>query len=281
MFGYLIIVAKSDQYDYHAMAHLLAKSIKRTQKAGYDRVALVTDDEENLKIYKKSGVYDQVIFWNKKQHWDGRSYMNDLSPWESTICLDADMIFQRDHSHWVDYFEKNCELYVAPKAYTFRGEEVTSDFYRKTFTANELPNLYSAFTWFKKSSQFATTFFKLVQRITEYPLEFKNLYLTKLIPEVVGTDEAFALAAKIMGIEDQIAYELEFPRFVHMKPKCQDCKTPMGKWHLDLGIYHDKYNNLKIGPYRQDDIIHYVEKDIDITEYIDTYDRLMKENFKK
>ena len=84
-----------------------------------------------------------------------------------------------------------------------------------------------------------------------------------------------------MGIEDQIAYELEFPRFVHMKPKCQDCKTPMGKWHLDLGIYHDKYNNLKIGPYRQDDIIHYVEKDIDIAEYIDTYDRLMKENFKK
>jgi hypothetical protein len=191
------------------------------------------------------------------------------------------MIFQRDYSHWVDYFENNCELYVAPEAYTFRGEVITSDFYRKTFTANELPNLYSAFTWFRKSSQLATTFFKLVQRITEYPTEFKNLYLSKLIPEVVGTDEAFGLAAKIMGIEDQIAYPMEFPRFVHMKPQCQNFKYPINKWHLDLGIYKDKYNNIKIGTYRQDDIIHYVEKDIDLVGLIDTYDNLMKENFKK
>jgi hypothetical protein len=280
MFGYLIVVSKSDKYDYHAMAYLLAQSIKRTQKTGYDKVALVTDDEDNIPLYKKAGVYDKVIFWNKKTFWDGRAYMNEITPWEHTVCLDADMIFQRDYSHWIEYFVENCELYIAPKAYTFRGEVITSDYCRKTFTENELPNLYSAYTFFKKSSTFAHVFFSLAQLITNNPTDFKNMYLSKHIPAVVGTDEAFALAAKIMGIEDQIAYELEFPRFVHMKPELQNFETPCNKWHLDLGLYYNKYNNLKIGTYNQDDIVHYVEKDLPIGPLIDNYVELMKANFK-
>ena len=63
--------------------------------------------------------------------------MDELTPWEHTVCLDVDMLFLEIIV--VDYyFIKHSELYVANKAYTYRGEEVTSDYYRRTFTANEL-----------------------------------------------------------------------------------------------------------------------------------------------
>jgi len=175
-FGYLIVVATSEEYNYAQMAYALALSIKNTQKEGYDKVALVIDDKSQIENFKSTWVFDEVIEWDKKGFWDGRSYMDELSPWEHTVCLDADMLFFRDYSHWIDYFIKHSELYVANKAYTYRGEEVTSDYYRRTFTANKLPNLYSFFTFFKKDSKLASEFFALQRSIIDNPNEYSNLF---------------------------------------------------------------------------------------------------------
>jgi hypothetical protein len=282
-FGYLIVISKdkNSQHLYHQMAYLLALSIKRTQKSGYDKVAVVTDDEETLTLLKATPVIDRVIFWNEKQHWDGRSWMDQLSPWRYTVCLDADMLFTRDYSHWIDYFKNNCELYIASKAYTFRGELIESDFYRKTFTANDLPNLYSAYTWFDKQSLTVENFFNLGRYIIENPTEFKNLYLDKDVPKVLGTDEAFALAAKILDIEDDISYELEFPRFVHLKPAIQGFKRQVKNTGSEVGYHFDKKNNFKIGTFAQTDIVHYAQKDLNMFEMMLNYQNLMMENFKK
>jgi hypothetical protein len=148
-FGYLIIISKNDEVDYLRLAYALALSIKNTQREGYDKVALITDDVQSVKKLKSPWVFDRVIKWDKEKHWDGRSWMDELSPWDHTVCLDADMLFLRDYSHWIDYFIENCELYVAGKSYTYRGEVVTNDYYRKAFTNNDLPNLYSFYTFFK------------------------------------------------------------------------------------------------------------------------------------
>jgi hypothetical protein len=206
--------------------------------------------------------------------------MNKLSPWQHTVCLDADMIFLRDTSHWIDYFTDNCDLYVASNVLTYRNAVVTSDYYRKTYKENNIPNLYSAYTFFKKESIVAHHFFELVQSITDQKEEFKNVFLEKSKPNVLGTDEIFSLAAKILDIQDQISYPLSFPKFVHMKPMVQDLKNSVFKWSRDIGLYTNSIDDYKIGSFSQYDIIHYVEKDLNFSNLIDQYNQKMKSNFK-
>ena len=160
-FGYLIVVAKHDEIDYTQLAYALALTIKNTQKPGYDQVAVVTDDPKRISKLNSSWVFDHVIEWNRETFWDGRSWMDQLSPFEYTVCLDADMLFMRDYSHWIDYFIKNSELYIANKSYTYRGEIVEDEYYRRAFIRNKLPNFYSFYTFFKKDSEKAKEFFEL------------------------------------------------------------------------------------------------------------------------
>lgn len=275
-FGYLLVVHQTDDnpVDYTKMAYALALSIKNTQKPGYDQVALVINDKKYLDKFSSLWVFDHVIEWGEKDFWDGRSYMDRLSPFENTVCLDTDMLFLRDYSHWIDYFIENTDLYVANNAYTYRGETVISDYYRKAFVKNQLPNLYSFYTFFKKDTDVSKEFFSLVRHITEYPTEFSNLFLSNHKPKILGTDEAFALSAKILGIEDQISYDLEFPKVVHLKPMVQNWPWPANVITHHVGLYLDKKGNLKIGNYQQTAIVHYVEKDFITDEHINVLEEL-------
>ena len=260
-FGYLLIVSQHSEIDYLSLAYALALSIKNTQRPGYDQVALVVDNADSVKQFKSPWVFDHVIEWNQETFWDGRSWMDKLTPFDATVCLDVDMLFTRDYSHWVDYFLENSELYVANKSYTYRGELVVDDYYRRAFVKNNLPNLYSFYTFFKKDSELAAEFFELGRYIIKNPTEFSNHFLSELKPKVMGTDEAFALSAKILDITDDIAYDLEFPRVVHMKPMVQNWPWPASLISDHVGFYLNKQGKLKIGNYEQYDIVHYVEKD--------------------
>lgn len=265
-FGYLISVSAAN-VDYLKMAYALALSIKNTQKPGYDKVCLMIDDTSKLENVKSKWVFDHVVEHNGYTGWDSRSWMDRYSPFDATICLDADMLFLRDTSHWVDYLLENCELYVANSAYTFRGEKITDDFYRKVFTKNNLPNLYSMYTFFKKDSKLADEFFTLGRYILKNPTEFSNIYLEEFRPRVIGTDEAFALSAKILDIQNEIAHPLSFPRIVHLKPMVQNWPWAAEKVTDHAGFYYSPNGQLKIGNYHQNDLIHYVEKDL-ITDEI-------------
>jgi hypothetical protein len=260
-FGYLIVVSTVEDIDYPQLAYALALSIKNTQKPGYDKVALVIDDPHQITRFNSPWVFDHVIQWDKKDHWDGRSYMDQLTPFEHTVCLDADMLFTSDYSHWIDYFIENCELYVANKSFTYRGELVHDEFYRKAFIKNELPNLYSFYTFFKKDSDLAKEFFTLGRYIIENPTEFSNLFLSTYKPKVVGTDEAFALSAKILDIQEEISYPLDFPKVVHMKSMIQNWPWPADLFSDHVGFYLNRNGGIKIGNYQQHNIVHYVEKD--------------------
>jgi len=260
-FGYLLIVAHNEQVDYLKLAYGLALSIKNTQKHGYDKVALVIDNKDKVQQLKSPWVFDHIIEWNQETFWDGRSWMDQLSPFDSTVCLDVDMLFLRDYSHWIDYFIENTDLYILNKVYTYRGECVTDRSYRKTFDKNNLPDLYSMWTFFKKDSDISKQFFDLNRHIVKNSTEFSNVFLNEYKPKVVGTDEAFSLSAKILDITDDIAYPLEFPRVVHMKPMLQNWPWPADKWSDHVGFYFNNNTKLKIGNYQQFDVVHYVEKD--------------------
>lgn len=259
-FGYLLVVSTHESLDYLSMAYALALSIKNTQARGYDQVALVIDRPDMIDTLKSPWVFDHIITWNQESFWNGRSWMDKLSPFDATVCLDVDMLFLEDHSHWVDYFLENTELYVANTALTYRGETVTDRFYRSTFEKNDLPDLYSFYTFFKKDSKLATNFFTLGRYIIKNPIEFSNVFLSKLKPKVVGTDEAFALSAKLLGISEIISYPLSFPRVVHMKGMVQNWPWPADNWDDHVGFYFNQQGKLKIGNYQQTGIVHYVEK---------------------
>lgn len=277
-FGYLIVISTSDNVNYLELAYGLALSIKHTQKPGYDQVALVIDDVESVKQLNSSWVFDHVIEWNQETFWDGRSWMDRLTPFDNTICLDADMLFLRDYSHWVDYFIANTELYVANKSYNYRGEIINSDEYRRAFTKNNLPNLYSFYTFFKKNSELAREFFTLGRYIIKNPTEFSNTFLSEYRPKVIGTDEAFALSSKLLDIQDEISYELEFPKVVHMKPLLQNWPWPANAWSDHIGFYLNRKGQLKLGNYQQYDIVHYVEKDKINKEMINILEELVWKN---
>lgn len=277
-FGYLIFVATHEKIDYLKLAYALALSIKNTQKEGYDQVALVIDDPSALDGFKSAWVFDHVIPWDQEIFWDGRSWMDELTPFENTVCLDADMLFTRDYSHWAEYFIENAELYVANKAYTYRGEEISDDFYRKTFTKNNLPNLYSFYTFFKRKSALAKDFFCLGRSIIKNPIEYANYFLTEHKPKIIGTDEAFALSSKILDITDEIAYELEFPKVVHLKPMIQNWPWPAESWSNHVGFYLNSNGQLKIGNYQQHDIVHYVEKERITDEIINLLEEIAWKN---
>jgi len=273
-FGYLIVVSSCDAVNYLKLAYALALSIKNTQKEGYDKVALVIDDKSKLDMLTSPWVFDHVVEWNQETYWDGRSWMDQLSPWDNTVCLDADMLFVRDCSHWVDYFIENSELFIPSTAYTYRNHPVVDDSYRKTFTHNQLPNLYSFYTFFKKNSTMCEEFFTLGRYIIKHSNEFKNVYLKNRKPEVVGTDEAFSISAKILGIDNLVTYELEFPRVTHMKPMIQDWPWPASKWSDHVGFYINVKGKIKIGNYQQTNIVHYVEKDLITDEIINIFEEI-------
>jgi hypothetical protein len=191
-FGYLLITSNKGEIDYNKLAYALALSIKNTQKQGFDQVCLITDNLDSTKNFKSPWVFDQIIENKEYQGWDARSHMDQLTPFDYTVCLDVDMLFLNDCSHWVEYFIKNNNLFIANNAITYRNEIISEDYYRKTFTANGLPNLYSFYTFFKKESAEVIEFFNLQRSIFSNPIEFSNLFLTNHKPKVLGTDEAFS-----------------------------------------------------------------------------------------
>ncbi len=263
-FGYLLITSKDQNIDYNKMAYALALSIKNTQREGFDRVCLVTDDVSSVEKFKAPWVFDQIIEATGYQGWEGRSYMDKLTPYDFTVCLDVDMLFLNDCSQWVEYFIRNTDLFFPNKVFTYRNELVTSNFYRKTFTENNLPNFYSLYTFFKKDSETVKEFFNLQRSIFSNPIEFSNLYLKNHKPKVVGTDEAFSLSSKILDLEIP---ELSFPEIVHMKGQLQNWPWPAEDWTDHVGFYFNK-SGLKIGNFQQKDLIHYVDKNIITDEVI-------------
>jgi hypothetical protein len=185
------------------------------------------------------------------------------------------MLFLKDYSHWIDYFmENDTDLYVCNKSYTYRGEIVNDKVYRKTFIKNNLPNLYSMWTFFKKKGKYEE-FFNLNRDIIDYEKEFSNIFLSEYKPRIVGTDESFSLSAKILGISDEISYELDFPSIVHMKSMIQNWPWPSEDWSDHIGFYLTPKGNLKIGSYHQDKIVHYVKKDLITDEYVSILEEIL------
>ena len=263
--GYVILAQNNKTDDYLKMAYATAMSIKLTQSE-VKNVTLITDVPDAVpKHYSK--IFDKIlpIQWFDdafESEWkiENRWKLYHLTPYDETVILDADMLFLSDVSHWWHYMGKNFDLLITDKVFTYRNELIIDSYYRKAFKDNNLPNCYSAFTYFKKSD-LSKEFWELVELIVKNWKKYYQRFITESRPKHLSIDIAFALAVKIMGIEDQVFTSFEYPTFTHMKSRDQGWQTYSDNWMDHAGVYMNNKCQLKIGNYEQDGIFHYTEKD--------------------
>lgn len=271
--------AQNGRDDYLRMAYALALSLRATQVEPYLSVVITPGMTVPAK-YRE--VFDEVIdvpwideakdsAWKLENEW--KAY--HITPYAETIKLDADMLFTSDIGDWWPLLGRQ-DVVGCTTVETYRGEVITSDFYRKCFTANDLPNLYSAFLYFRLGEP-AQDFFDLAQVIYHNWRRFFGEFLEPITrPQFVSTDVVFALAAKLT--EGCIWPSLPVPRFVHMKSRVMNWPEPIATdedWlrHVPTTLTDDLI--LKIGRYRQYLPLHYHRKTFLTDAIIATYERAL------
>jgi len=266
--GYMVIAQNTNDVDYFKMAYTLALSIKTTQTEVNETAIALTNTDELPKEYKH--VFDHIIEipwgdhaieaeWKIQNKW---KYFY-MTPFKETVILDADMLFTEDISYWWKFLSTK-DIWATSHVKTFRGDTVTSTYYRKTFQSNDLPNVYTAFMYFKEC-ELAAQLFKMVEIIFRHWERYYYLYLDETRPKHLSGDVSFALAMKLLGIESKCISdtETELPTFTHMKSYVQNIPQQYltEKWDNHLPTYFTNDCKLKVGNYKQRIPFHYHLKD--------------------
>ena len=145
------MLAQNSDFDYVRQACLAAMSIHATNKDV--SICLITNESVPTK-YKH--LFDHIVEipWGdhaKDEDWkiSNRWKIYHAIPYNETVVIDTDMLILEDISSWFDFL-RNYDLFYTSNVYTYRGELVDDNYYRKAFKTHNLPNLYSGFHWFKK-----------------------------------------------------------------------------------------------------------------------------------
>jgi hypothetical protein len=269
--GYLLFALNTDSVDYIKLAYACALSIKNTQPRELNSVAIVTDNSEY--VLENYSIFDHVISYTGPTGMDARSRAYDYTPYDETVLLDSDMLFLKPMDHYWDIV-KNLDLFIASSPQNYKGTAFIHGYYRKLFADNSWPNLYSAWTYFHKDSELANEFFNLVKTITDNPKEFIQTLLPNSGLRTIPTDEAFALAVTILGIENQSIFpNWDFPRITHMKPAVQNWPEYVVDWNEKIRFSVDSTAQVKLGVWQQTELLHYVAKELISNEVIDTLEK--------
>ena len=268
--GYIVIAQNNDKVDYLEQAYALALNLKLTQSTVSNLTVCVDKATKKKVKAKHKKVFDYVVDipwtdqasesdWKIHNKW---KYLY-MTPYDETVVLDTDMIFPSDVSHWWDIMNQQ-DVWATTRVRTYRGEVVSSDYYRKCFTANQLPNVYTAFFYFKKS-ELTSELFKMTEIIFQHWQRFFNRYLPNKGQDWLSGDVAFALAMQLLGIEHLCTRENidAVPTFVHMKSHVQNAGTSVDlqtDWTRSISTYYTDCANFKIGNFQQTLPFHYVEK---------------------
>jgi len=268
--GYIVIAQNTKSVDYLQQAYALALNLKLTQSTVNNLTVCVDPTTKKLITSKHKKVFDHIVDipWNDEADQSDWKINNKwkylyMTPYDETVILDTDMIFPTDVSHWWDILSQR-DIWATTKVRTYKGEIVSSDYYRKYFTLNNLPNVYTAFFYFKKC-ELASELFAMNEIIFQNWQRFFFKYMPKGKPEFLSGDVAFALAMKLLDIEHECTRENidTVPTFVHMKSHIQNVPTSLidENWSNTLPTYYRSYKDFHIGNFAQHLPFHYVEKD--------------------
>jgi hypothetical protein len=260
--GIVMLAQNNPEYNYVLQACVCAMSIALTNPG--TNVSLITNNTVPEK-YKK--FFDKIIpipwqddaadsEWKIENRWK----IFHVTPYDETVVMDTDMLVLQDISTWWKYLE-DYDMFFTSKVFTYRHEEVTSNYYRKTFVANELPNVYVGFYYFKKSD-LALEFFEWLELVVNNWELFYGKYTPIEYPNRCSMDVSAAIVLKIMDIAPQVINtKTSYPSFTHMKPAIQGWYESPLKWQNRVDVYINQDCEIKIGNHLQTGILHYTEKD--------------------
>ena len=267
-----VFLAQNSKDDYVLQACLLAMSLKATQQDC--NICLITNDDVPVKYKKLFDVIKEIPWTDSAEdkEWkvNNRWKLYHASPYDETIILDTDMLVLQDLENWWAFL-KNYDLFFVSNVYTYRGELITSDYYRKTFTVNELPNLYAGFHYFKKSD-FAKEFYTWLELVMNNWELFYGQYAKELYQKRLSVDLSASIVAKILNCDKKITNNKTlFPSFTHMKSYIQGWAHGSDRWQDRVGSYLTPDLKLKVGNHMQQGIFHYTEKDFVTHDKIKKY----------
>ena len=230
--GFVIMAQDSATVSYTNCAKALEKSIKRVMPNA--NVTIVTTSM--LPHGDKGG------FANDWQ-------VYDCSPYDETIKLEADMYIPNSLEYLWDTLAQQ-DVVVCDTIRNFKGEVSDVRVYRRFIDDNQLPNVYNAITYFKKSDT-AKQFFEIVRNVFENWEEYKAIL--KCNPqEEASTDWVYAIACHIIGKDKTTIPGLL--SMIHMKQWVNG--LPTEDW-TDMLIYEYLHNQIRVNTYPQNYPFHY------------------------
>ena len=253
-------LAQNSEYNYIRQAELLALSIRRTNPDS--KICLITNDDVEQKE-----LFDDIvpIPWEDKaeEHkWkvQNRWKIYHACPYDETFVLDTDMIVCHDLTHWWNLMQ-NYEVFYTTNVTDYKQSKLNVTYYRKMFEANNLPDIYVALHYFKKSD-FAKKFYEALEYTMKNWEECYTKYAPKKMQKIASVDVCTSIAIKMLGVENKVTNKtLAFPTFVHMKPYAQTWNTQTKKWQDRVGCFVNDDAQLRVGGHLQDTVFHYTEKD--------------------
>jgi hypothetical protein len=252
-----VFLAQNSDVDYVKQAYVLALTIKLHNNE--NQTCLITNDVVPDE-YKY--VFDHIvpIPWKDSaisSEWkiENRWKIIYATPFDENIVYDVDMMLLETNDHWWKYFEDK-DLCFTTQVNDYRGNIVTDNYYRKTFTSNGLDNIYTGAFYFRKVTK-AYEFFKWLEIIVTNWSKFYKIHLKNSPQRWCSIDVSAALALRFMGISTTSS---GIPSFVHMKPAIQGWKNIPAKWTNVLNSFMDESLSLKVGNFQQAGLFHYVEE---------------------
>jgi len=232
--GFVIMAQDTETVKYTKCAEALSKSILRVMPNA--NITIVTSD--------------------MLPHGDLGGYANDwqvyeISPYDETIKLEADMYIPRNIDHWWDVLSVQ-DVVVSTKVRNFKQEISDVRTYRRFIDDNKLPDVYNAITYFKKSES-AQTFYSLVREFFENWDTYKATLRCKPTEEA-STDWVYALACHVMGVEKTTLPTFDEMSMVHMKQYING--NPTENW-TDTFVYECLPDQIRVQTVVQQYPFHY------------------------
>lgn len=254
--GHLIFAQNSD-IDYIRQAYALALSIKKFNKV--NQVCLVTNDPVPLEYIN---VFDHIVKYpwgdmSKKSEWkiENRWKIIHCTPFKENLVYDSDMLLLSSNDHlW--YWLDGSDVQLTSKVYNYKGDIVTkyNNPYRKTFVANNLPDVYCGLFYFRKSKP-SFEFFRWIECMMKDHEKFYRLYTPKNTQKICSMDVSAAIASKILSLQENKVLS-----FTHMKTGVQGWNiNDLDNWNQYVISHFNSDLCLSVGNYVQSGLFHYVE----------------------
>ena len=264
--GVCVVAQNNSSCNYVYQAVNLAKSIKKFSSE--ENISIVTNDEipaeyqdlfdKVIRIENDQTTFDEWRIANRKQ-------IYFLSPYDETLVFDTDTLVLQDLSLlWQKL--SNEDLYFTTEIRNHRGQKIDKDLiHRKTFIENDLPNIYSALFYFKKTTK-NDEFFEMLSLIVDNFNQFAEILTPNQTQKFCSIDVSLAMCVKLLNVKlSKNKFDL-----IHMKAPLQGIPN-IKNWSNSLFTFANS-DGIFINNYKQNGVLHYVEDDFindDIIEWLD------------